>query len=123
MDESIAKLNIEHYKKLLVSKTDAAKRERITRLLAEEEAKLAKVKFYTCWHSRQCVGLTSMRFFDSAFIQPPGLRRHGKTSAWYPSLSTTASSKSRSNGAVDIGCHIRALWPHRRASNLIQIRE
>ena len=43
MDESIAKLNIEHYKKSLTSETDATKRESIGRLLAEEEAKLAKI--------------------------------------------------------------------------------
>ncbi len=43
MDKAVAKLNIEHYKKLLASETDAAKREAIARLLAEEEAKLAKI--------------------------------------------------------------------------------
>ncbi len=43
MDETVAKLNIEHYKKRLASETDATKRELITRLLAEEEAKLAKI--------------------------------------------------------------------------------
>jgi hypothetical protein len=43
MDRKVAKLNIEHYKKLLASETDAAKRESIARLLAEEEAKLAKI--------------------------------------------------------------------------------
>jgi hypothetical protein len=45
MDKSVAKLNIEHYKWLLASETDAAKRESIARPLAEveEEAKLAKI--------------------------------------------------------------------------------
>jgi hypothetical protein len=43
MDKSVAKLNIEHYKRLLASETDAAKRESIARLLGEEEAKLAKI--------------------------------------------------------------------------------
>ena len=43
MDKSIAKLNIEHYKKILAAETDATKREAITRLLAAEEAKLAKI--------------------------------------------------------------------------------
>ena len=43
MDESIAKLNIEHYKKLLTFESDAAKRESVTRLLAAEEATLAKI--------------------------------------------------------------------------------
>lgn len=43
MDKTVAKLNIEHYKRLLAFETDAAKRELITRLLAEEEAMLAKI--------------------------------------------------------------------------------
>jgi hypothetical protein len=43
MDETVAKLNIEHFKKSLASETDATKRELITRLLGEEEAKLAKI--------------------------------------------------------------------------------
>jgi hypothetical protein len=42
MDEKVAKLNIEHYKRLLASETDEAKRESIARLVAEEEANLAK---------------------------------------------------------------------------------
>ena len=43
VDESIAKLNIEHYKKLLTFEIDAAKRKSVTRLLAAEEAMLAKI--------------------------------------------------------------------------------
>ena len=43
MDKAVAKLNIEHYKLLLVTETDAAKREIIEGLLAEEEAKLAAI--------------------------------------------------------------------------------
>jgi hypothetical protein len=43
MDKKVAKLNMEHYKKLLASETDATKRESIARLLAEEETKLAKI--------------------------------------------------------------------------------
>ena len=43
MDESIAQLNIEHYKKLLTSEIDTAKRETVARLLAAEEATLAKI--------------------------------------------------------------------------------
>jgi hypothetical protein len=43
MDKKVAKLNIEHYKRLLASETDAVKRESIARLLAEEEVKLAKL--------------------------------------------------------------------------------
>ena len=41
MDKTVADLNIEHYKKLLATETDPAKRQTIQRLLAEEEAKLA----------------------------------------------------------------------------------
>ena len=43
MDEIIAKLNIEHYKWLLASETEAIKRASIASLLADEEAKLAKI--------------------------------------------------------------------------------
>ena len=40
MDKSIARLNIEHYRKLLAETTDEAKRQTLLRLLSEEEAKL-----------------------------------------------------------------------------------
>ncbi len=40
MDKSVARLNIEHFRKLLARETDEAKREVLQRLLAEEEAKL-----------------------------------------------------------------------------------
>ena len=40
MDSTIARLNIERYKELLKRETDEEKRQRITLLLAEEEAKL-----------------------------------------------------------------------------------
>jgi len=40
MDKTIARLNIEHYKRLLERETDATKRHTIMTLLAEEEAKL-----------------------------------------------------------------------------------
>jgi hypothetical protein len=43
MDEKVAKLNIEHYKRLLASETDETKRESIARLLAAEEATLAEI--------------------------------------------------------------------------------
>ena len=43
MDMAVAKLNIAHYKLLLVTETDAAKREVLARLLSEEEVKLAKI--------------------------------------------------------------------------------
>lgn len=40
MDRTVARLNIEHYKRLLASETDEPKRKVLLRLLAEEEAKL-----------------------------------------------------------------------------------
>ncbi len=43
MDKTVANLNVKHYKRLLACETDATKRESIARLLAEEEAKLAKI--------------------------------------------------------------------------------
>ena len=43
MDMAVAKLNIAHYKLLLVTETDAAKRDVIAGLLSEEEVKLAKI--------------------------------------------------------------------------------
>ena len=44
MDRTVADLNIAHFKKLLESETDPAKRETIVRLLADEEAKLARTQ-------------------------------------------------------------------------------
>ncbi|MCK9918978.1 hypothetical protein MXD81_58620 [Microbacteriaceae bacterium K1510] len=41
MDRTVARLNIEHYRRLLAKETDEARRQTIMRLLAEEEAKLA----------------------------------------------------------------------------------
>jgi hypothetical protein len=41
MDRAVARLNIEHYRRLLADETDAARRQTILCLLAEEEAKLA----------------------------------------------------------------------------------
>ena len=41
MDRTVADLNITHFKKMLATETDPAKRQMIERLLAEEEAKLA----------------------------------------------------------------------------------
>jgi hypothetical protein len=43
MDEFVAKENIKHFKKLLVTETDEAKRQAMLNLLAEEEAKLTKI--------------------------------------------------------------------------------
>ena len=39
----IIDLNIRHYRDLLKTETDASKRQTISKLLAEEEAKLAKL--------------------------------------------------------------------------------
>jgi hypothetical protein len=41
MPKTIARLNIQHFRRLLAQKTDDTKRETLLRLLAEEEAKLA----------------------------------------------------------------------------------
>jgi hypothetical protein len=43
MDEFIAKLNIEHFKKKLATETDQTVRKTLLTLLAEEEAKLDKI--------------------------------------------------------------------------------
>ena len=43
MDRKVAQLNIEHYRRLLQTETDEAKRKTIARLLAAEEALLASV--------------------------------------------------------------------------------
>jgi hypothetical protein len=43
IDRTIARLNIEHFRKLLTEEEDEAKRQIIHRLLAEEEAKLASL--------------------------------------------------------------------------------
>ncbi len=44
MDRTAADLNIAHFKKLLETETDPAKRQTIERLLAEEEAKLPRAE-------------------------------------------------------------------------------
>ncbi|HET7383787.1 MAG TPA: hypothetical protein VFJ59_14520 [Pseudolabrys sp.] len=41
MDKTVARLNIEHYRRLLVKETDEPRRQMLLRLLAEEEAKIA----------------------------------------------------------------------------------
>ena len=41
MDRSVARLNVEHYRRLLATETDESRRQTLMRLLAEEEAKLA----------------------------------------------------------------------------------
>jgi hypothetical protein len=40
---TVARLNIEHYRQLLAEEMDAAKRQTILRLLAEEEARLTSL--------------------------------------------------------------------------------
>jgi hypothetical protein len=42
MDRSVARLNVEHYRRLLETETDEARRRTLLRLLAEEEVKLAE---------------------------------------------------------------------------------
>jgi hypothetical protein len=43
MDESVARLNIEHYRKLLATDLDAPTRQTILQLLDKEEAALARL--------------------------------------------------------------------------------
>jgi hypothetical protein len=40
VDRTVARLNVEHYRKLLARETDESKRQTLLRLLDEEEAKL-----------------------------------------------------------------------------------
>ena len=42
MDRTVARLNIEHFRRLLAKENDENRREALRRLLAEEEAKLAQ---------------------------------------------------------------------------------
>ena len=44
MDKTVARLNIEHFRRLLANEADETKRQLIARLLAEEEAKLARLE-------------------------------------------------------------------------------
>jgi hypothetical protein len=92
--KNIARLNVEHYRRLLATETDPSKQAMIEKLLAEEEAKPRTLEGerksedsgWRGWsHSRQCEGSTSIRRFVAASIQPPRMRRHGKTSACAPS--------------------------------------
>jgi hypothetical protein len=43
MEIYVARLNIEHFRRQIASETDAKKLETLRRLLAEEEAKLARL--------------------------------------------------------------------------------
>jgi hypothetical protein len=44
MDKTIAQLNIEHFHRKLEGETDPTTRQTVVRLLAEEEAKLARLQ-------------------------------------------------------------------------------
>jgi hypothetical protein len=44
MDKFVARLNAEHYRKKIATETDEARRQKLLRLLAEEEAKLAAIE-------------------------------------------------------------------------------
>jgi hypothetical protein len=44
VDRTVAHLNIEHYKRLLLTEADENKRNMLKKLLAEEEAKLAALE-------------------------------------------------------------------------------
>jgi len=44
MPKTIARLNIQHFRRLLAQETDDARRATLLRLLAEEEAKLASLE-------------------------------------------------------------------------------
>jgi hypothetical protein len=44
MERTVARLNIEHYRRLLTTELDMAKRDTLQRLLAEEETKLAALE-------------------------------------------------------------------------------
>lgn len=43
MDRTVARFNIEHYRRLLANESDDTRRQMLLRLLAEEEAKLADI--------------------------------------------------------------------------------
>lgn len=54
------------------------------------------------------MGDTSILLLVSALAHPPAMRRLGNTRVWVPSLSMTASSKSRPTGAAEAGLHSRS---------------
>jgi hypothetical protein len=41
VDRSVARLNVEHYRRLLATEMDESRRQTLMRLLAEEESKIA----------------------------------------------------------------------------------
>ena len=55
-------------------------------------------------HSRQWIGSTNTAFFVAVSDHPECVRRHAKTREYTSPFSITLSCKSRSNGAVAMGC-------------------
>jgi hypothetical protein len=47
VDRTVARMNVEHYRRLLAVETDEARRQTLLRLLAEEEAKIRNTKLET----------------------------------------------------------------------------
>lgn len=56
-------------------------------------------------HLRQCVGSIFTRFLVEASIHSVPFLRTGNISAWIPVLSMTQTSKSASDGAIEISSH------------------
>ncbi len=56
MDRSVARLNIQHYKRLLATESDEERRQTLLRLLAEEETKLAAAKLRDQIHRDKAQG-------------------------------------------------------------------
>ena len=72
--------------------------------------------------SRQCVGCTLTGALVAALTQPRRTRRHGNTNALTSPASITANSRSRSKGALVMGCHSIDKWScHSLRSALILI--
>ena len=67
----------------------------------------AQIFYAQVAQSRQCVGRRLRRVLMSALIQPPTTRRQGNEIRQTQSPLITASSRSRSNGAMEIGCHMK----------------
>jgi len=62
MEETVARLNIEHFRKKLAEERDEAKRSILLRLLTEEEAKLATIlerKKHSEGASAETIGATA----------------------------------------------------------------
>lgn len=53
MDRTVARLNIEHFRKQLAKNVDEPTRQTLLRLLAEEEAKLAAIENPAKEHARE----------------------------------------------------------------------